>query len=97
VTLIHGRHVGPLLTVWAAALVFVAFLYWVQNALPSLIDILTPLYVIVGIAAVIGTAKWFRERRYHYDRRHGSDRRRASRRHPQYPTPPSDTEQVDVE
>jgi hypothetical protein len=83
--------------VWAAALVAVGLLYWIQNDMPSLIDILAPLYVIVGIATAIATAKWFRERRYHHDRRHGGDRRRATRRHPRYPVIPNDTEQTDVE
>ena len=76
-TLLHGRHIGPLVTVWAAGLVVAGGLFWIQRKSPSLVDLMTPLYILLGVILLIASAKWLRERnhaRRHADRRHG-DRR----------------------
>jgi hypothetical protein len=80
VKLLHGRHVGPLLTMWAAALVFVAALYWLQETLPALDDLITPLYVVVVIILIWATTRWVRERSHVRAQRYG-DRRHRDRRH----------------
>lgn len=76
-TLLHGRHIGPLLTVWGAGLLVAGGLYWIQHESPALVDLMTPLYVALGVILIIATIKWFRER--HRERRH-ADRRHADRR-----------------
>src|SRR5215218_925725 len=75
-TSLHGRRLGPLLTMWAAAALLAVALYWLQATMPALIDMLTPIYVVLGIALLVGTWKWFRWRAPRQDRRL-SDRRHA--------------------
>jgi len=77
-TLLHGRHVGPLLIVWGVGLGLAAGLYWWQTTMPALVDIITPLYIVLGVILVVSTIKWLRER--NQQRRH-QDRRHADRRH----------------
>jgi hypothetical protein len=86
-TLLHGRHVGPLLTVWGGGLLLAAGLYWLQAEMPAFVDIVTPLYIVLGVILIISSFKWLRERneqRRHGDRRH-ADRRHASRHASQHP------------
>ena len=73
-TIIHGRHVGPLIGVWVAIFGTAAVLYWIQFKVPALIDIMTPVYILLGVLLIIGTVRWFRERSR-------SNRRRTDRRH----------------
>jgi ABC-type nickel/cobalt efflux system permease component RcnA len=77
----HGRHAAPLVVLWTAVVVIAALLYKAQDVQPALIDLLRPLYIIVGIAALLLTWKWFRERKggKAHDRRH-ADRRHSERR-----------------
>jgi type VI protein secretion system component VasK len=75
--IIHGRHIGPLIMIWVIGLSIAAGLYWLQATMLALVDMITPLYIIVGVGIIVGTWKWFRERgqeRRHRARRHG-DRR----------------------
>jgi hypothetical protein len=76
-TLLHGRHIGPLLTVWGAGFLIAGGLYWIQNKSPALVDLMTPLYIGIGVILLIASVKWLRER--NHERRH-ADRRHADRR-----------------
>ena len=80
-TVLHGRHVGSLLSAWAVVFLLAAGLYWLEVALPALADIITPGYVVLILVMLIVTWKWFRERGRDHDRRHG-DRRHRDRRTP---------------
>lgn len=74
---LHGRHIGPLLTVWAGGLLVAAALYWLQAVMPALVDMVTPMYIALAAILLIATSKWIRargEQRRHADRRH-RDRR----------------------
>jgi len=72
---LHGRHIGPLLTVWVAALVVAGGLHWIEHLQPALDDMIAPLYIVVALAALWASVKWFRARAQF------PDRRRAERRH----------------
>ena len=75
---------------WAAAALLAVALYWLQATMPALIDMLTPIYVVLGIALLVGTWKWFRWRAPRQDRRL-SDRRHADRRDDEPPDPETAT------
>lgn len=79
-TALHGRRLGSLLGAWAGALLIAALLYWVEASIPALIDILTPVYVILAVVMLVVTWKWFRSRGGDQDRRR-TDRRHVDRRH----------------
>jgi len=70
------RRVGPLLTMWAAAGVFIAALAWLQHEQPALDEVLPLIYAITAGVLVWSTIKWLRARPT--DR---TDRRRTDRRH----------------
>lgn len=75
----HHRHAGPLLTLWAVAIVVLGALYYAESAQPALREMLQPLYIIVGLVLLFTTWRWFRGRASHSDRRH-ADRRHNDRR-----------------
>lgn len=79
VKLWHGRHVGPLLTVWVVILAIAAGLRRMESSQPALSELLIPLYVILAVLFIAVTWKWFRERARGNDRRH-QDRRHTDRR-----------------
>lgn len=76
---LRGRHLGSLLTAWAAVLCVAGALYWFQTVLPALADMFTPVYVVLGVVLLVVTWKWLRWRARQRDRRQG-ERRHAERR-----------------
>jgi len=72
-TVLHGRHVAPLIVIWCVGLGISALLFWLQHVMPALVDIMTPLYFVIGGILLVVTGKWFRDRHH--------ERRRADRRH----------------
>jgi uncharacterized membrane protein len=76
--MIYGRRPWQLLVVWAASMLSIALIYWLEISAPALHDLLLPFYWIVLAVAVYLTWRWLRARS-RKDRR-GQDRRRSDRR-----------------
>lgn len=88
----HHRHAGPLLTVWAVAIVVLGALYYAESTQPALQEMMRPLYVIVAVVLLVTTWRWFRGRSAH-DRRH-ADRRHTDRRGTDHDGPGNHTPDV---
>jgi uncharacterized membrane protein len=79
--LLHHRHIGPLISIWISAFAIAGGLYWLQAVVPALVDIVTPIYIVVGVILIFVTVHWIRGRvkqRRNGERRH-ADRRQAER------------------
>ena len=76
--MIYGRRPRQLLVVWGVAILFVAFIYWLEINAPALHDLLAPFYWIALGLALFLSWRWLRSRS-RKDRRMG-DRRQADRR-----------------
>lgn len=72
------RRFRPLIVNWVIFLVVAGLLYWLERELPALRDILTPIYIGLGLGLLYTAYRWMRKRAS--DRRARKDRRRRDRR-----------------
>jgi hypothetical protein len=72
------RRIGPLLTSWIILLGVAGLLYWWEMEMPAVRDILTPVYIVLGLGVLYATFRWIRTRSS--NRRARRDRRRNDRR-----------------
>lgn len=75
----RGRRPWPLVGPWISSLIFAGIVFYVDQTIPALHDVITIIYWMLLAIVVFTTARWIRARSS--DRRSTPDRRRKDRRH----------------